>query len=233
MQPCSQPRYGLTLVSKPMSGLSLWAMMLWEWSRRNCVPGAASSSGFHSESRSSEIVSKRFCGLLAAPRERGDEGFFVTLESPSDPTPSKREWRKYFHLTGGAARQSRNHSVSPCRRNLTRGREGRNGRVDCWIGVPLHCNAASSRSGTTRIWTAVAERSGDTAFPGSPAPKRRGASLPAAVQNVVAALPRCALRGLRVRSDLVLTAWRRLNTGTSVSSESFQFSRPFVTQPKR
>jgi hypothetical protein len=40
------------------------------------------------------------------------------------------------------------------------------------------------RARTTKIWTAVAERSGDTAFRTvGCAQKRRGASLPAAIQN--------------------------------------------------
>ena len=47
------------------------------------------------------------------------------------------------------------------------------------------CAANPQLSGrTTEIWTAVAERSGDTAFRAWPCfPKRRGASLPAAVQK--------------------------------------------------
>jgi hypothetical protein len=40
------------------------------------------------------------------------------------------------------------------------------------------------RARTTKIWTAVVERSGDTAFCAAGFPKRRGASLPAAVQNL-------------------------------------------------
>jgi hypothetical protein len=41
------------------------------------------------------------------------------------------------------------------------------------------------RARTTKIWTAVAERSGDTAFRAAGCfQKRRGASLPAAVQNL-------------------------------------------------
>jgi hypothetical protein len=44
------------------------------------------------------------------------------------------------------------------------------------------------RARTTKIWTAVAERSGDTAFRTAGCfQKRRGASLPAAVQKIVVA----------------------------------------------
>src|SRR5438067_3043891 len=46
MQPCSQPRYGFTLVSNPTSGLSFRAMIVFVWSRKNCVSrrGLSSSS---------------------------------------------------------------------------------------------------------------------------------------------------------------------------------------------
>ena len=53
-------------------------MMLWEWSRRNCVRGAGSSSGFHSESRSRIMCSNRFGVLVAAPRPRGGSPLVVT-----------------------------------------------------------------------------------------------------------------------------------------------------------
>jgi hypothetical protein len=44
------------------------------------------------------------------------------------------------------------------------------------------------RARTTKIWSAVAERSGDTAFRAAGCfQKRRGASLPAAVQKIVVA----------------------------------------------
>jgi len=56
------------LASNPMSGLSLRAMMERVWSLRNWVRGNESCSGFQSMSRSSRIGTKRFGGLLAAPR---------------------------------------------------------------------------------------------------------------------------------------------------------------------
>src|SRR5436190_10159388 len=71
MQPCSQPRYGLTLASNPTSGLSLVLMIESEWSLKNCVWGAGSSGSFQSGLRSREIISKRFGGFSAAPRVRG------------------------------------------------------------------------------------------------------------------------------------------------------------------
>jgi len=63
-----------------------------------------------------------------------------------------------------------------------------------FLHAPLHCyhqNHSFSRG----FWTAVAKRSGGTAFRlQTELPKWRGASLPAAVQkDLVAATPRCAL----------------------------------------
>jgi hypothetical protein len=59
-------------------------------------------------------------------------------------------------------------------------------------GVPITALAASIRTTimqlrarTAEIWTAVAERSGDNAFRAWPSfPKRRGASLPAALHSL-------------------------------------------------
>ena len=64
---------------------------------------------------------------------------------------------------------------------------------DLVASLPLCSAIPQIRCGLRRFWTAVAKRSGDTAFrsPAKP-PKRRGAPLPAAVQKrLVAALPRC------------------------------------------
>src|ERR1022692_3356004 len=55
---------------KGMSGLSLYVMMLWEWSRRNWVVGAGSCSGSQSTSRSRVRGSNRLGGLQLAPRPR-------------------------------------------------------------------------------------------------------------------------------------------------------------------
>src|ERR1700722_1760325 len=51
-----------------MSGLSLCAMAVLLWSTRNCVCGAASSSGFQSSSGSRWIFSNRLAGFSGAPR---------------------------------------------------------------------------------------------------------------------------------------------------------------------
>src|SRR6266704_6254527 len=83
MQPCSHPRYGLTLASNPTSGLSLVLMMESEWSLKNCVCGAGSSGSFHSASRSREIFSKRFGGFSAAPRARIVGALGCMLVSPA------------------------------------------------------------------------------------------------------------------------------------------------------
>src|ERR1700680_2058703 len=45
MQPCSQPRYGFTLVSNPTSGLLLREMIVFELSRKYCVARRGRSSG--------------------------------------------------------------------------------------------------------------------------------------------------------------------------------------------
>jgi hypothetical protein len=53
------------------------------------------------------------------------------------------------------------------------------------ILFPIRNTILQLRARTTKIWTAVAERSGDTAFRAAGCfQKRRGASLPAAVQNL-------------------------------------------------
>src|SRR3981081_314820 len=74
MHPCSQPRYGFRLVSKPTSGLLLRLIIVLVASRKNCVPLAGRSSSLRSTStRSTSFTStwsfsKRFAGLQEAPR---------------------------------------------------------------------------------------------------------------------------------------------------------------------
>src|SRR5204862_6017011 len=76
MQPCSQPRYGLRLVSNPTSGLSFRAMIVFVRSRKNCVlrRGLASSSLVGSiwttsaSPRSTCSFSNRFAGFQEALR---------------------------------------------------------------------------------------------------------------------------------------------------------------------
>src|SRR5438309_5746519 len=88
MQPCSQPRYGFTLVSNPTSGLLLRVMMLREPSRKYCVTGRDRSSWVRSTSTTSTSVrstwsfSKRLAGLQDAPRPRmvnGGGGVSLTI----------------------------------------------------------------------------------------------------------------------------------------------------------
>src|SRR3954468_18216148 len=76
MQPCSQPRYGLRLVSNPTSGLSFRAMIVFVRSRKNCVSrlGFSSSSlvgsiwTTSSSPRSTWSFSNRFAGFQEALR---------------------------------------------------------------------------------------------------------------------------------------------------------------------
>src|ERR1017187_6944908 len=66
---------------KGMSGLSLYVMMLWEWSRKNWVVGAGSCSGSQSTSRSRVRGSNRLGGLLLAPRLRALDRLSFTRAS--------------------------------------------------------------------------------------------------------------------------------------------------------
>src|SRR6266496_1993763 len=76
MQPCSQPRYGFKLVSKPTSGLLFQVMIDLVPSRKYCVgrrgcPSVGGSTSTQSISvRSTCIFSNRFAGLQDAPRPR-------------------------------------------------------------------------------------------------------------------------------------------------------------------
>src|SRR6266478_8424921 len=76
MQPCSHPRYGLRLVSKPTSGLMLRVMIDLVPSRKYCVGrrGCSSMAGSTSTQsmsvRSTCSFSNRFAGLQDAPRPR-------------------------------------------------------------------------------------------------------------------------------------------------------------------
>src|SRR6266478_8410815 len=76
MQPCSQPRYGFTLVSNPTSGLLLRVMIVFVPSRKNCVGRRGRSSSSRSPSttstslRSTCTFSKRLAGLHDAPLPR-------------------------------------------------------------------------------------------------------------------------------------------------------------------
>jgi hypothetical protein len=76
MQPCSQPRYGFKLVSKPTSGLVLRVIMVLVPSRKYCVGRRGASSVSKLTSTTSGSVksrcnlSNRFAGLQDAPRPR-------------------------------------------------------------------------------------------------------------------------------------------------------------------
>jgi hypothetical protein len=71
-----------------------------------------------------------------------------------------------------------------------------------------------------RFWTAVAERRGDTAFGmGSQLPKRRGASLPAAVQKGFVATSRL---GASVLIPVLLLAFLVLTPGCVEKESDFQ-----------
>ena len=76
MQPCSHPRYGFKLVSKPTSGLVLRVMIVLVPSRKYCVGRLAVSSVSQPTSTTSGSVkstcsfSNRFAGLQDAPRPR-------------------------------------------------------------------------------------------------------------------------------------------------------------------
>src|SRR3954471_14258088 len=74
MQPCSQPRYGFKLVSKPTSGLVFRVMIVLVASRKYCVGRGGVSSVSQPISATSGSVkstcsfSKRLAGLHDAPR---------------------------------------------------------------------------------------------------------------------------------------------------------------------
>src|SRR5688572_23875776 len=68
MQPCSQPRYGLILNSKPTSGLLFRAMIFFVVSRKTMVGGGGSSGSYASMSGTYSIGSNRLAGFSAAPR---------------------------------------------------------------------------------------------------------------------------------------------------------------------
>src|SRR5689334_10060778 len=76
MQPCSQPRYGFKLVSKPTSGLLFRVITDFVPSRKYCVGRRGVSSVSDSESMTSRSVkstcsfSNRLAGLHDAPRPR-------------------------------------------------------------------------------------------------------------------------------------------------------------------
>ena len=76
MHPCSHPRYGFKLVSKPTSGLVLRVMIVLVPSRKYCVGRRGVSSVSQPTSTTSGSVkstcsfSNRFAGLQDAPRPR-------------------------------------------------------------------------------------------------------------------------------------------------------------------
>ena len=76
MQPCSHPRYGFKLVSKPTSGLVLRVIIVLVPSRKYCVGRRGVSSVSQPTSTTSGSVkstcsfSNRFAGLQDAPRPR-------------------------------------------------------------------------------------------------------------------------------------------------------------------
>src|SRR5438034_9637130 len=76
MQPCSHPRYGFKLVSKPTSGLVLRVIIVLVPSRKYCVGRRGLSSVSQPTSTTSASVrstcsfSNRFAGLQDAPRPR-------------------------------------------------------------------------------------------------------------------------------------------------------------------
>src|SRR6266571_5639886 len=76
MQPCSHPRYGFKLVSKPTSGLLLRVIIDFVPSRKYCVGGrgclsvGGSTSTQSMSVRSTCSFSNRLAGLQEAPRPR-------------------------------------------------------------------------------------------------------------------------------------------------------------------
>src|SRR4029077_2078023 len=76
MQPCSHPRYGFKLVSKPTYGLVLQVMIVLVPSRKYCVgrhgvcSGSKPTSTTSSSAKSRCSLSNRFAGLQDAPRPR-------------------------------------------------------------------------------------------------------------------------------------------------------------------
>src|SRR6516225_5770228 len=76
MQPCSHPRYGFKLVSKPTSGLVFRVMIVLVPSRKYCVGRrgvfvlSRPTSTTSASAKSTCSVSKRFAGLQDAPRPR-------------------------------------------------------------------------------------------------------------------------------------------------------------------
>src|SRR6267142_4046901 len=76
IQPCSHPRYGFKLVSKPTSGLVLRVIIVLVPSRKYCVGRRGISSVSQPTSTTSGAVkstcslSNRFAGLQDAPRPR-------------------------------------------------------------------------------------------------------------------------------------------------------------------
>ena len=121
-------------------------------------------------------------------------------------------------LGGGGGGRLVPLKTQPCRNNLTRRSQRPQSKsqkrqfgikpfthrlTGClWARMSRQlCTAIRQNPSALRgFWTAVAKRSGDTAFRlRTKLPKRRGASLPAAVQkNLVAAPQRCVLGGLCV-----------------------------------
>src|ERR1043165_4716729 len=95
------------LASKPTSGLSLYAIIDFEASGRNCVAGEEVSSASGSATRST--FSNRFFGLSAEPRPLKPDGFFIFLSG------------------GRCFRRGRRRGGSGCRRSRRRGLGGRRG----------------------------------------------------------------------------------------------------------
>src|SRR6266576_426171 len=117
MHPCSQPRYGLTLVSNPTSGLSFRAMIVFVRSRKNWVSrrGFASSSlvgsiwTTSSSPRSTWSFSNRFAGFHEALRPwMAGEGGGVSSTIGTN----------FFFFFRGAGTAQVHMNISGCRTQL-------------------------------------------------------------------------------------------------------------------
>src|SRR5204862_248759 len=112
MHPCSQPRYGFRLVSKPTSGLVLRVIIDFVPSRKYCVRGRGVSSVSQPASTASGSVkstcslSNRLAGLHEAARPRIAVWLcgFSRMTGEADPSvcqkQSKKESGRSVNVTG-------------------------------------------------------------------------------------------------------------------------------------
>src|SRR5688572_28047259 len=107
MQPCSQPRYGLILNSKPTSGLLFRAMIFFVVSRKTIVGGGGSSGSYASMSGTYSIGSNRLAGFSAAPRTLIVTRFcasivLILLLRPGIAAENAKKVEPYFAIDYGA-----------------------------------------------------------------------------------------------------------------------------------